>query len=137
IFRLNKVIEENQALIQENKSERDFSTLTKARYDELKLKFEQTSRALIEKDREYTVLLKDVSALKTDVKAREAEMKALTEKLEETTEALRRTEGEGEAALESLKNQLAEKDQELDRLATELSKVTKFKDQMMRMMNEI
>ena len=31
---------------------------------------------------------------------------ALTEKLEETTEALRRTEGEGEAALESLKNQV-------------------------------
>uniref|UniRef100_A0A0N5A856 Protein CIP2A n=1 Tax=Syphacia muris TaxID=451379 RepID=A0A0N5A856_9BILA len=38
---LTKITDDNKALVEENKSEREFSTLTKARYDELKVKFEQ------------------------------------------------------------------------------------------------
>uniref|UniRef100_A0A0M3JNN9 FAR1 domain-containing protein n=1 Tax=Anisakis simplex TaxID=6269 RepID=A0A0M3JNN9_ANISI len=39
-------------LVEDNKQEREFSTLTKAKYDELKVKFEQSSSALIEKGKD-------------------------------------------------------------------------------------
>lgn len=41
IFRLAKVNQEKAVLLEENESEREFSMLTKARYDELKTKFDQ------------------------------------------------------------------------------------------------
>lgn len=135
--KLSKVNQDNLALIEENKSEREFSTLTKARYDELKAKFEKTSAALIEKDRESTALVKEVSTLKIELKTKDIEVKTLAESLEKAKNKLLDAKSDHEEALKVLRNQIVEKNCELDRLTKELSKVNKFKDQMMRMMNEI
>uniref|UniRef100_A0A914R773 Uncharacterized protein n=1 Tax=Parascaris equorum TaxID=6256 RepID=A0A914R773_PAREQ len=78
IEQLAKVTQEKNALIGENSYEREFSTLMKSRYDDLKSKFDQTSLTLIEKDQECSRLGKDISKLRGDLSAKDADIKSKT-----------------------------------------------------------
>ncbi|VDM42866.1 unnamed protein product [Toxocara canis] len=132
-----KLNQENNVLIEENKYEREFSTLTKNRYDELKSKFDQTSLALIEKDKECTRIGKDIVKLKDDLSAKDLDVKSLTERLQKVEEASLEAAKEHESVVKTIRDKLNDREQEVERLSRELAKVMKFKDQMMRMMNEI
>ncbi|VDK21769.1 unnamed protein product [Anisakis simplex] len=64
---LADLTEENNVLVEDNKQEREFSTLTKAKYDELKVKFEQSSSALIEKGKDCVRLSEEIEEIKADL----------------------------------------------------------------------
>ncbi|VDN53332.1 unnamed protein product [Dracunculus medinensis] len=134
---LAKVNQEKAVLLEENESEREFSMLTKARYDELKTKFDQTSSTLIEKDLECIKLSNDIATFKSDLSEKNAEIEDLSEKLQSAQVKCDDLEKLYETRIKNLQNELLDHSQQVEKLKKELEKVSKFKDQMLRMMNEI
>lgn len=134
---LARMTQEKNFLEEENKNEREFSTLTKSRYDELKKKFEQTSAALIEKDKECIQFIAELKSLKRNLSLKEAENNEVVENLKRTEKELEDITQSKVSEIKNLQHLLNEKAAEMEGLQKELQKVMKFKDQMIRMMNEI
>uniref|UniRef100_A0A0M3IDC0 Chromosome segregation protein SMC n=1 Tax=Ascaris lumbricoides TaxID=6252 RepID=A0A0M3IDC0_ASCLU len=123
VEQLAKVNQEKNALIGENNYEREFSTLMKSRYDDLKSKFDQTSLTLIEKDQECSRLGKDISKLKGDLSAKDADIKNLAEQLRKSEEANAETAKEHQADMKRFQEKLDDREAEIERLSRELAKI--------------
>ncbi|CAG9535336.1 unnamed protein product [Cercopithifilaria johnstoni] len=135
--KLEKITQEKNILQEENKSEREFATLTKSHYDELKKKFAQASNALIDKDKECIQLTNEFKVLELNLVAKKAENSEMADNLKHAQRKLEEITNAKEFEVKCLQDLLDKKGEEVERLNKELQKVLKFKNQMMQMMNEI
>ncbi|VDN27490.1 unnamed protein product [Gongylonema pulchrum] len=79
--RIKNLDEQHREEEEENKNERDFATLAKHRYDELKKKFERTSAAFVEKNKECVQLVNEMKILKRELANKESENNEIAENL--------------------------------------------------------